>query len=160
MLNRILAVSIAAMLTANSQTQDQSPQVAMPSADHWYDRLLVPYQPRYVPPVSFDNSPRIESLLRAGKLYLSLEDAISLALENNLDVELQRFTPAIAQSDTLRATGGASVLRGVPYTVNQLPQGVGGPVSPILNVPASGLTPSTSVPTNLLELSAIVPSQT
>jgi outer membrane protein len=120
-----------------------------------------PYKPASaIPPVSFNNSPRLDRLLRAGKLYLSLQDAIALALENNLDVELQRFDPAIASSDTLRAKGGASVLRGVPYIVNQLPQGVGGPISPILNLPASGLTPTTSVPTNLTELAAIVPTQT
>ena len=136
------------------------PQVTPAPEVHWYDRFAHPYQPSTVEPVSFQNSPRLDSLLRAGKLYLSLQDAISLALENNLDVELQRFTPAIAQSDTLRAKGGASALRGVPYTVNQLPQGVGGPISPILNLPASGLTPTTSVPTNLTELSAIVPTQT
>jgi outer membrane protein TolC len=106
------------------------------------------------------NSPRLDSLLRAGKLYLSLQDAIALALENNLDVELQRYAPATAESDLLRAKGGASVLRGIPYTVNLLPQGIGGPVSPILNLPASGVTPTTSVPTNIIELAAIVPGST
>lgn len=120
-----------------------------------------PYKPAStIPPVSLNNSARIESLLRVGKLYLSLPDAIALALENNLDVELQRFDPVIATSDILRAQGGASTLRGIPSTVNLLPQGMGGPISPILNLPASGLTPTTSVPTNLTELAAIVPTQT
>lgn len=159
MFNRILAVSIAAMLTANSQTQDQTPQVAMPTADHWYDRLLVPYEPRFVPPVSFDNSPRLGNLLRAGKLYLSLQDAISLALENNLDIELQRFAPELAQFDTLRTRGGA-ITRGISYSILELPQGIGGPASPLLNLPATGSTPTSSVPTALTEVSAIVPSQT
>lgn len=159
MFNRILAVFVAAALTAGLQAQDQTPRITMPSNDHWYDRLFVPYQPWAVPPVSFQNSPRIENLLRAGTLYLSLQDAISLALENNLDIELQRFTPALAEYDTVRARGGG-VTRGIPFTVNELPQGIGGPASPLLNLPASGSTPTTSVPTTLTEVSAIVPSQT
>ena len=54
---------------------------------HWYSGMQIPYQPRSVPPVSVSNSGRIDALLRAGNLYLSLSDAIALALENNLDVE-------------------------------------------------------------------------
>jgi len=59
----------------------------------------------------------------------------------------------------LRAQGGG-VTRGLPLTVGLLPQGIGGPQSPLLNLPASGSTPSTTVPTNLIELSAITPGQT
>ncbi len=110
--------------------------------------------------MSMANSTRLGDLLRAGKLYLSLQDAIALALENNLDVELQRYAPAIAESDLLRAKGGSAVLRGIPYTVNLLPQGIGGPASPLLNIPASGITPTTSVPTNIIEIAAIVPGTT
>ena len=127
--------------------------------EHWYDNFSRPYQAKYVGPVSFENSPRIESLLRGGKLYLSLEDAIALALENNLDIELQRFAPGLAESDVLRAKGGAT-LRGLTLNVNELPQGVGGPASPLLNLPASGVTPTTSVPNSLTELNAIIPTQT
>jgi outer membrane protein len=157
MKQKALAVLIAATMAANAQ--DSAPRVAMPKEDHWYDRLLVPYQPRFVPPVSFENSRRIESLLRAGKLYLSLQDAIALALENNLDIELERFAPGLAEFDTLRTRGGATP-RGLSYSINELPQGIGGPASPLLNLPASGSTPTTSVPTTLTEVSAIVPAQT
>ena len=48
---------------------------------------------REVAPINLTNSGRIESLLRAGRLYLSLQDAVALALENNLDIELQRYGP-------------------------------------------------------------------
>jgi outer membrane protein TolC len=108
---------------------------------------------------SFQDSPRLGSLLRGGKLYLSLDDAIALAVENNLDVELQRYSYPIADSDLLRARGGGAT-RGLPLSVNLLPQGIGGPQSPLLNLPASGSTPTTTVPTALTELSAIVPGQT
>jgi outer membrane protein TolC len=87
-----------------------------------------------------------------------LDDAIALALENNLDIELQRFSPGIASSDLLRASGGGT-LRGVPLTVNELPSGVGGPASPILNLPATSAPFSSAVSTNLSELTSIVPTQ-
>src|SRR5437870_11954388 len=137
MCKQILAALIAATVTAGAQTSDQTPRITMPQEDHWYDRMLVPYQPRFVPPVSFGNSPRIENLSRAGKLYLSLQDAISLALENNLDIELVRFTPELSRFDTLRTRGGG-ITRGISYAINELPQGIGGPASPLLSLPASG----------------------
>ena len=121
------------------------------------DRLLSPYRAKPVAEVNFRNSNRIDSLLRSGQLYLSLQDAIALALENNLDIELQRFGPRIASSDLLRAKGGG-VLRGVPLLIRQLPAGVGGPGSPLLTT-VGGITPITSVPTNSADLATIT-SQT
>ena len=50
--------------------------------------------------------PRIESLLRAGNLYLSLQDAIALALENNLDIAIQRYGPQIADTAVHAGRGG------------------------------------------------------
>src|SRR5260370_22649633 len=116
----VLAVLVVAEMAANAQ--DAGPRVAMAQEEHWYDRLLVPYQPRFVPPVSFENSRRLESLLRAGKLYLSLQDAIALALENNLAIELDRFAPALAEFDTLRTRRGSPPL-GRSYLILYLPQG-------------------------------------
>src|SRR5713101_2388713 len=88
---------------------------------HWYSGFTHPYEPRVVPPVNISNSTRLDSLMRAGKLYLSLSDAIALAIENNLDVELERYVFPIAEADLLRAKAGAAtqgistaVLPGVP----------------------------------------------
>ncbi len=64
------------------------------------------------------NSSRLEALLRAGRLYLSLQDAIALALENNLDIAVSRYGPQIAAADMLRAKAGG-LLRGVPTAVQQ-----------------------------------------
>src|SRR5437773_2692627 len=83
------------------------------------------YQARPVAPASFQNSSRLESLMRAGKLYLSLPDAIALALENNLDIELQRNLAPIAGTDVQRASGGG-LLRGLTLLINQPPPGIGG----------------------------------
>src|SRR5690349_3540122 len=73
----------------------------------------IPQMPR---PVVFQNSPRVRELIRAGSLYLSLQDALALAIENNLDIELQRFTSPAAGADLLRAKGGGTV-RGLNFTL-------------------------------------------
>ncbi len=67
-----------------------------------------PYQPQPVAPVNLANSPRLDALLRNGKLYLSLQDAIALALENNVDIEVERYLFPLAQADVLRAQSGNS----------------------------------------------------
>lgn len=77
----------------------------------WAPNLSGPFTPRSVPQPNLTNSPRLEDLIRDGKLYLSLQDAIYLALENNLDIAVQRYVPDIAETDVLRARGGA-VTRG------------------------------------------------
>ena len=93
---------------------------------HWYSGLAQPYQARIVPPVSVSNSSRIDALLRAGNLYLSLSDAIALALENNLDVEIERYEFSLAEADLLRAKAGGAI-QGIPTNVLPgVPTGAGG----------------------------------
>ena len=93
---------------------------------HWYSGMLQPYQSRVVPPVNVSNSTRIDALLRAGNnLYLSLSDAIALALENNLDVEIQRYEFSLAEADLLRAQSGGAI-NGIPTAVLPgIPTGAG-----------------------------------
>ncbi len=71
--------------------------------------LTRPYQQRIVPPINLTNSDRLESLVRAGNLYLSAQDVIALALENNLDIEVQRYGPLLAREITKRAKGGGAL---------------------------------------------------
>ncbi len=66
-----------------------------------------PYQPAEVPAAELNNTPRVGQLMREGKLYLSLADALALAMENNLDVAVQRYSPLMADTDILRAQAGA-----------------------------------------------------
>ncbi len=73
---------------------------------------IAPYQSRSVPLPSFNNSPRIDQLIQNGKLMLSLDDAITLALENNLDLAIARYNLDIADTDILRTKSGAAA-RGV-----------------------------------------------
>ena len=145
-----LALVTACALTA--QTPTQVPQVLNAQPGGW-NRFVAPYRARYVSPPSFSNSPRLDSLIRAGQLYLSLQDAIALVIENNLDIELERYGPKIAQSDSLRAEGGG-LLRGVPLTIRELPQGVGGPGAPYLTT-VGGTAPASNVPTNEADLAPI-----
>lgn len=74
--------------------------------------------------VHLNDSPRLETLVRAGNLYLSLREAIALAIENNLDVEYQRLTPLLAEADILRTKSGA-IARGIPSNIQEGPSGVG-----------------------------------
>src|SRR5260370_34738259 len=65
--------------------------------------LTRPYRQRTVPPINLTNSSRLESLVRAGNLYLSAQDVVALAIENNIDVEVQRYGPLLAQEVLNRA---------------------------------------------------------
>src|SRR5215471_9792898 len=72
--------------------------------------------PRVPPPVRYENTPRLHDLIRAGNLYLSLQDALALAIENNLDIELQRYVLPVADTELQRAKGGG-LLRGLNFTL-------------------------------------------
>jgi len=74
------------------------------------------YRPTAISKASFENSVRLTDLLKDGKIYLSLSDAIALALENNYDIAISRYYLDIADTDILRAKAGSS-LRGVGATV-------------------------------------------
>jgi len=82
----------------------------------FFSDITRPYTPKDVLPVDLANSNRLESLLRAGNIYLSLQDAIALALENNLDIHIQRYGRPQAEANLLRAKAGG-LLRGLPNSV-------------------------------------------
>jgi outer membrane protein TolC len=83
------------------------------------------YRGTTVAPPSLANSPRLDSLIHDGKLYLSLQNSIDLALENNLDLVIARYNIPIAQMDILRTSAGGSV-RGVNTgVVSGTPGGTG-----------------------------------
>lgn len=95
---------------------NEKPQVPLAPGTGFWNAFTRDFRQPEIAPVNLGNSPRLESLIRAGNLYLSLEDAIAVALENNLDIELSRYGPQIAQADYLRAKAGG-LLRGVPTAV-------------------------------------------
>src|SRR5271170_458086 len=86
-----------------------------------------PYTARHLAAPNLANTARIDSLMRDGKLFLSLDDAIALALENNLDIAIARYNLNIADTDILRAKAGASTLGVNTGVVQNTPGGgVGG----------------------------------
>ncbi|HTM14434.1 MAG TPA: TolC family protein [Bryobacteraceae bacterium] len=125
-----VAVLCAVLVATPSTFGQQNPEVETrgplgTDRTHWYSGVAQPYQSRVVPPVNLSNSSRIDALLRAGNLYLSLSDAIALALENNLDVEIERYEFSLAEADLLRAKSGAGI-NGIPTGVLPgIPTGAG-----------------------------------
>jgi outer membrane protein len=81
-------------------------------------KLLGNYEPAAVSPVNEANSTRLDALLRGGNLYLSLQDAIALALENNINVEVQRYGALISEANLLRARAGSTIRNGIPVVQN------------------------------------------
>lgn len=77
-----------------------------------------PYMAATVPPVRLGNSARLQSLVRAGKLYLSPHDAVALALENNIDIEVARYSPLMLAWQLERSEAGGA-LPGVPSGASQ-----------------------------------------
>jgi outer membrane protein len=94
---------------------------------------FAPYSPRSMPEPMLTNSTRLDQLIQDGKLMLSLDDAISLALENNLNIFVERFAPWIAETQLLKAQAG-----GVPqsFSTQQVVLGSSPSVSfdPIISV--------------------------
>ena len=92
-----------------------------------FPHVIQPYMPQELAEPNLGNSPRIDALMRDGKVYLSIDDAIALALENNLDLDIARYNLNIAQADLLRAKSGASILGVNTGIVQNTPGGgVGG----------------------------------
>jgi outer membrane protein TolC len=88
------------------------------------DNPFKTYLATKVPPANVANSPRIDQLIRDGKLYLSLDDTIELALENNLDIAIARYNLPIAEADIERTKAGG-IFRGVNTGVVQNTPGGG-----------------------------------
>ena len=121
----LLVVTLASLQAQTPAVQTASPQTAVriDPATGGLGWLTHPYQARYVPPINLTNSSRFDSLIRAGNLYLSAQDVIALALENNIDIEVQRYGPLLAREVLRRAEGG-SLLRNVGQAVAPGPTSV------------------------------------
>jgi outer membrane protein len=92
-----------------------------------FPNVLASYKSRQVPEPKLANAPRMDQLMRDGKIYLSMDDAVALTLENNLDIELARYNLTIADTDILRARAGSQILGVNTGIVQNTPGGgVGG----------------------------------
>ena len=111
---------------AQQMQQAQQPSFAPPQPfdvpmPHSHNPLF-PYMPSTAPELNLINSPRLENLIREGKIYVSLRDAIAVAIENNLDLAYFRYNFPIAQTDILRTKAG-SPANGVNTAIVQGTQG-------------------------------------
>jgi outer membrane protein TolC len=100
--------------TLAQQMQQEQRQAATPQRPFYValphsHKPFAAYRPSNVPELDLNNSPRLENLIREGKLYISLNDAISLAIENNLDLAYFRYNFPIAQTDYQRTKAGGQV---------------------------------------------------
>ena len=110
------------------------PAMRQPYVAHDYSKatkpfpnVLAPYEPHHVPAPDLVNAPRIDQMMQNGRLLLSLDDAVALALENNLDLVLARYNLDIADTDVLRARAGSNILGVNTGIVQNTPGGgVGG----------------------------------
>src|SRR6266851_4248999 len=73
-----------------------------------FPNLIAPYRPIQIPEPVLTNSPRVDQLIHEGKLELTLQDAVELALENSMDIAVQRYYPWIADVSILKANSGSS----------------------------------------------------
>ena len=126
----ILTTAGLAQETPPAPTPQNSPEAKPVPALNYskpvthFPNPIGPYTPRQVEAPNLSNTSRIDSLMHDGKLYLSLNDAIALALENNLDIAIARYNLNIADTDVLRAKAGAQIL-GVPLGIVQNTPGGG-----------------------------------
>ncbi len=129
----LLLVNTEAQMQTPTPTPEQMPNAPMPQqtppsplAIHTPTALMSPhshnpfdaYAPSAVPEPELANSPRLQRLIRDGKLYISLADAIALALEDSLDLAIARYNLPIADTDIQRTKAGGS-FRGVNTGVVQ-----------------------------------------
>src|SRR5947209_19028288 len=115
----VLLAVLLSVATAQAQQGITSNSPSLPSyatGPAWFPSVLKPYQQEILKPPIMENSPRLHDLIRNGKLRLSMADALALALENNLDIAVQRFLHPIAEADVLRASSGQAA-RGIPCAV-------------------------------------------
>jgi len=96
----VLCIPLAAQAPPQPFLQDFS---VGPS---WFPHFLRPYQEQPIAPMTLENSVRLRDLIRDGELELSLAQALALAIENNLDIAVQRFVRPMAQADVLRTRSG------------------------------------------------------
>jgi outer membrane protein TolC len=112
----VLIVTVLSAMTAQAQQAITSNPPNLPSyilGPSWFPTVLKPYQEGLIRTPAMENSPRLHDLIRNGKLHLTMSDALALAIENNLDIAVQRFLHPIAEADVLRASSGQAA-RGIP----------------------------------------------
>ena len=154
----LLAIAPSALRAQDASAPPSAPQPPAPQAAkaqpfHLEDyskprsafpHILQPYMPRPVDQPNLGNSPRIDTLMHDGKIYLSIDDAVALTLENNLDIDIARYNLNIADTDFLRAKSGANILGVNAGIVQNTPGGGVGGLGGTVGSGAGGTTVAAS----------------
>jgi outer membrane protein len=126
-MNAFRNITVLLWVASGSLAFAQSSEVSIesPKPPPVIGHVLAPFhlEKRVVPPAKLSNTPRLESLVRAGNLYLSVQDVIALVLENNLDIAVQRYGPFLAR-EVLRRSEGGGFLRQVDTPIAAGPTSV------------------------------------
>src|SRR4051794_32992110 len=147
---------VAASATTPAGTITNSVRIEQP-ANTRLSFLTKNYRPRVVPPVNLANTSRLESLIKAGNLYLTAQDVVALVLENNIDIEVQRYAPLLAREILRRAQGGG-LLRNVGQGVAAGPTSVS-PAGVSINTNGAPVVSGTGVNSSVLtQLGPTIPS--
>jgi outer membrane protein len=112
--------------TPPAQPQPQGRVIHVSDQDYtygkpWFPHILGPYTPTVMPSPVLTNAPQIEQLVKDGKLQISLQDAVDLALQNNLAIVIERYTPWVAEANILRTLSGAPLLGGTVQALGTIP---------------------------------------
>ena len=104
---------LALFCLAAAQVRGQSPQGNALLQDYskgpnWFGHFTAPYRQQTIPAISLENSLRLRDLIHDGKLEISMADALALAIENNLDISVERQVVPMSQTDVLRASAGSA----------------------------------------------------
>src|SRR5713101_6711621 len=87
----------------------------------WAPDIIAPYTPTKVPEPVLTNAPRIEQMVQDGKLRISLQDAVDLALQNNLAIVIERYIPWLAEASILHTLSGGAPTSGPVNALGAIP---------------------------------------
>jgi outer membrane protein TolC len=112
--------------TPHTQPQPQSRTIPVSNQNYtfgkrWFPNILGPYTATVVPEPILTNAPTIEQMVKDGKLSISLQDAVDLALQNNLAIVIEKYTPWIAEANVLRTLSGAPSQSGTVQALGTIP---------------------------------------
>ncbi|HWF13932.1 MAG TPA: TolC family protein, partial [Candidatus Acidoferrales bacterium] len=127
-------VTVAPVVPAYAQQQSSAPPEPQPVGrtiplstenytygKRWFPNIIAPYTQTLVPEPVLTNAPRIEQMVQNGKLTISLQDAVDLALQNNLAIVIERYVPWIAEANILRTLSGAAPFGGTVNPLGSIP---------------------------------------
>src|ERR1700687_5380200 len=130
----LMALSPVAPVFAQQQGESTPPAQPQPAGrtielsnqnytygKRWFPNIIAPYSQTAVPEPILTNAPRIEQMVKDGKLSISLQDAVDLALQNNLAITIERYIPWLAEASILHTLSGGAPTSGPVGALGTIP---------------------------------------